>query len=252
MTCGIARGLLVGAALLMPFILSSVASRAEAAQSCIDVALVLAVDSSASISLGEYRLQQQGIAAAFRDEHVLKAVAQAGRVAVSVVFWGSEGQPKPQSAWVMLDGKHAGEQFARIVESMPREVTGDTGLASGLMTSVMKLVSLDVCSVRKIINVSGDGEETSAVRGKRRLATPRQVRDFAETLKVEINALAISNKQPRLAHYYTSNVITGPDAFVMEVRNYAGFSEALRRKLIREISPRVVSSLAFTSPFRMP
>lgn len=243
MTSGLAKVLLVGAALLAPVILSGVSPRAEAARSCIDVALVLAVDSSASVSPGEYRLQQQGIAAAFRNDSVVHAMAQAGRVAVSVVFWGSEGQTKPQSAWVMIDGKQSAEQFARIVESMPRQVTGDTGLASGLMTAVAKLASLESCSLRKIVNVSGDGEETRALRGESRSAAPKQVRDLAEKLKVEINALAISNKQPGLARYYTDNVITGPDAFVMEVHNYAGFSEALRRKLIREISPRVVSQL---------
>ena len=30
----------------------------------------------------------------------------------------------------------------------------------------------------------------------------------------------------------------------MEVRDYHGYADALRRKLIREISPRVVSELA--------
>jgi len=200
MTSWIVRALLLGAALMVPVIAFNFTPKAEAAQPCIDVALVLAVDSSASVSPGEYLLQQQGIVAAFRNDSVLNAMAMAGRVAVSVVFWGSEGQAKPQSAWVMIDGKQAAEQFARIVESMPRQVTGDTGLASGLMTSVAKLQSLDSCTVRRIINVSGDGEETRAVRGTRRVSFPKQVRDLAEALKVEINALAISNK-PSLAQY---------------------------------------------------
>lgn len=250
MTRGIAKVLLAGAALLVPVLLSNAVPKAEAAKSCIDVALVLAVDSSASVSPGEYRLQQEGIASAFRDKGVLDAIAQAGRVAVSVVFWGSEGLPKPQSRWIMIDSVDAAEQFARTVESMPREVTGDTGLGAGLMTSISKLQALDVCSVRKIINVSGDGEETRALRGKRRYAPPPMVRDLAETLKVEINALAISNEQPDLAQYYTSNVITGPDAFVMAVSDYRGFGDALRRKLIREISPRVVSELPITTATR--
>ena len=89
-----------------------------------------------------------------------------------------------------------------------------------------------------------NGEDTRVVRGKRRAAPAPQARDLAQKLDVEINALAISNEQPDLAQYYTHNVITGPDAFVMDVRDYAGFSEALRRKLIREITPRVVAQLS--------
>jgi hypothetical protein len=47
---------------------------------------------------------------------------------------------------------------------------------------------------------------------------------------------------PDLAAYYASNVITGPGAFVMNVSDYAGFATALRRKLIREISPQAVAA----------
>lgn len=220
------------------------AHRAHAAQDCADVALVLAVDSSASVSAGEFRLQKDGIARAIRDPSVLDAVSRAGKVMVSVVFWGSEDLPKPQSNWTVIDGPVSAGQFARTVENMPRRVTGDTGLGAGILAALEKLESSSVCSVRKIINVSGDGKETRAVRGKRRSWPPQQVRDMAQSLRVEINALAISNEQQDLADYYSANVITGPDAFVMQVGDYAGFAAALQRKLIREISPRVMSELS--------
>lgn len=252
MAHGITKLLLVGATVLMPMFLAPQSPPAKASTACVDVALVLAVDSSTSVSPGEYRLQQEGIAAAFRAPDVVDAMRQAGRVAVSVVFWGSETLAKPQSDWfVIADGADA-EDFARTVGSMPRKVTGDTGLGAGLMASLAKLESLDICSVRKIINVSGDGEETRALRGKRRFAPPPQVRDLAESRNVEINALAISNEEKGLAQYFTSNVITGPDAFVMEAANYADFAQALQRKLIREISPRVVSDLAVRPATRTP
>jgi hypothetical protein len=252
MAIAVPKSVLLGAALLAGAVASDMPGKAVAGTSCLDVALVLAVDSSASVSPGEYRLQQEGIASAFRDRGVLDAIRQAGRVAVSVVFWGSEGLPKPQSRWVTIGGKDDAEQFARTVESMPRQVTGDTGLGAGLLAALTKLQSLDVCSIRKIINVSGDGEETRAVRGKRRFAPPPQVRDLAESRRVEINALAISNEQKDLADYYSANVITGPDAFVMQAATYGDFAQALERKLIREISPRVVSQLPGTPALAMP
>lgn len=210
---------------------------------CLDVALVLAVDSSASVSAGEFRLQTQGIATAFRDPAVLHAISQAGRVAAAVVFWGAAQQPKPQTAWMLVDGAAAAETFARTVEAMHRRVTGDTGLGAGLMASLAKLGTLEQCSLRKIINVSGDGEETRATRGTRRTVTPPAARDLAEAIEVEVNALAISAGNKGLPAYFEANVITGPDAFVMEAADFADFGKALRVKLIREISPRVVSGL---------
>ena len=124
-------------------------TRAVAASPCIDVALVLAVDSSTSVSDEEFDLQRGGIAAAFRDPGVIDAISAAGRVAVSIVFWGSEGLPKPQSGWLLVDGKEGAEDFARTVEAMPRLVTGDTGLGAGLQASLAKFASLPACSIRR-------------------------------------------------------------------------------------------------------
>lgn len=225
---------------IMPLMAGS-ASSADLASECLDVALVLAVDASASVSRDEFAFQQKGIAEAFRDPAVLDAIAQAGRVAVAVIFWGSEGLPKPQSGWAAVHYPDGAERFARRVESMPRLVTGDTGLGAGMMAALEEFAKLENCAHRKVINVSGDGEETRVFRRKRVSPAPTQVRSIAESKHVEINALAISNEETGLADYYASNVITGPDAFVMQVSTYEDFSYALRRKLIREISPRAVS-----------
>jgi len=222
--------------------------RAEAPQACLDVALVLAVDTSGSVSPGEYRLQRDGIAAAFRDPAVIAAMAQAGRVAVSVLFWGSEREAKPQSGWVVVADGEGAERFARLVEAMPRQVSGDTGLGAGLVAAVGKLAGLQGCALRRIVNVSGDGEETRALRGQHRLVLPPEARDLAEAGDVEVNALAIESDEPGLSDYFEANVITGPGAFVMRAQGYRDFAAALRRKLIREISPRVVSQLPFPVP----
>ena len=211
------------------------------ARECLDVAVVLTVDASASVSKSEFALQQQGIAAAFRDPEVLDAIAAAGRVAVSIIFWGSENLPKPQSDWILLDNAAAAENFAQNVESMPRQVTGDTGLGAGLLAALQKLEGLENCAIRKVVNVSGDGEETRVYRRMRLSPAPPQVKAMAELTNVQINALAISNEERGLADYYAANVITGPDAFVMEVTRYEDYSRAIRRKLVREIAPRVVS-----------
>ena len=60
----------------------------------------------------------------------------------------------------------------------------------------------------------------------------------------QVNALAIESDEPGLSDYFEANVITGPGAFVMRAQGYRDFAAALRRKLIREISPREMSQLA--------
>jgi hypothetical protein len=164
---------------------------------------------------------------------------------VSIIFWGSEGLSKPQSHWVYIKDAAAAESFARIVEAMPRAVTGDTGLGAGLLAAVRKFESLGQCAIRKVVNVSGDGEENRVFRRQRNSPAPVQVRDLAEFSEVEINALAIVNEEKDLADYYASNVITGPDAFVMEVTQCEDVARAMQRRLIREIGPRVVSGRPF-------
>ena len=43
------------------------------------------------------------------------------------------------------------------------------------------------------------------------------------------------------AGYYKRKVITGPGAFVMEIADYEDYAEALKTKLIREITPNIIS-----------
>ena len=69
---------------------------------------------------------------------------------------------------------------------------------------------------------------------------------------MEINALAIVADSRNLPTYFEVNVITGPDAFVMEAADFADFADALQRKLAREISPRVVSGLSGPFVRRIP
>ena len=96
--------------LLLSVVLWALAGQSSAAHAdCVDVALVLTVDSSASVSAEEFALQQNGIAGAFRSPEVQDAVRMAGRVAVSIIIWGSEGQVRPQSGWMLLDGEEGAE-----------------------------------------------------------------------------------------------------------------------------------------------
>jgi hypothetical protein len=136
----------------------------HAEQRCFDVALVLSIDASMSISDEEYRLQILGIASALRSPEVLDALDQAGDVAMAAVVWSSTGIQKSETDWSIITSVEAADLFAMNLEGLPRPMLGDTGLASGLLAALEKYLSLKLCSLRKVINVSGDGEETLAAR----------------------------------------------------------------------------------------
>jgi hypothetical protein len=218
----------------------NLAASPVAAQTCNDVALVLAVDGSSSIDAGEYGFQQRAIASALRDPTVLNAMRSAGSVAVAVVFWGDAELPVQETPSVVIRSAADAERLAAIVESMPRKVLGNTGLSAGIAAALGKLETMG-CAHRSIINVSGDGKVS--IEPRRRKVYPHlpQARSMAEAQGVTINALTISNEVPDLAEYFEKNVITGPGAFVMNVNGYDDFADSLRRKLVREIGPQAIS-----------
>ncbi len=76
------------------------ANDALAEQARVDLALVLAIDISSSISFEEHRLQLDGYAGAFRDSTILDAIADGGNgvIAVTVLEWADTRSPLQASA----------------------------------------------------------------------------------------------------------------------------------------------------------
>src|SRR4051794_252414 len=67
----------------------------------VDVALVLSVDASGSIDTEEFALQRDGIAGAVTDGEVLGAIkgGRHGRIAITLVEWGSPGAAAQVVDW---------------------------------------------------------------------------------------------------------------------------------------------------------
>ena len=82
----------------------------------------------------------------------------------------------------------------------------------------------------------GMGESSQPLPRARRTPVPLPVaRARAVDLGVTVNGLAITRDAPDLSDYYRDNLIAGEGAFVMQVDNFNDFSDAIRRKLQREI-----------------
>ncbi|MCR9220558.1 MAG: DUF1194 domain-containing protein [Alphaproteobacteria bacterium] len=205
-----------------------------AAQERVDLELVLAVDASYSIDNREFRLQMDGIAAAFRDPEVQAAIASGpiGAIAVALVVWAEPTIPKDPGPWMALRGPADAEAFAASVERFPRRVSGGTGIGSGVAFAARWMGRNGYEGTRKVIDVSGDGRETPA---REFVVQLPQARAMADALGVTINGLAILNEDTKLDGWYREHVITGFGAFVMSAATLDHFAEAMRRKLIREI-----------------
>lgn len=231
MTCRV-LGLLAS---LLAFGLASQSVRAEE----VDLELVLAVDASGSVDETEYQLQIQGIAEAFRDEAVQSAVASGpqGRIAVALVIWADATQRPDESDWFVVGDRPSANAFADAVTQFPRRVEGGTGIGSAISFSVRLIGSNRFIAPRRVVDVSGDGVETPA-REDLTILLP-QARLTAAANDVVVNGLAIVNEVRDLDEYYRQNVIIGHDSFVMRSQSYEDFRDAIRSKLLREISARI-------------
>lgn len=194
----------------------------------VDLALVLAVDVSASVDYDEFALMLGGLSAAFLDSDVIAAATggRQGAVAVAALFW-SEAQ-EVALPWRRLADAAEGARIAEALLVAPRlPRAGATALGDGLVAALTLLGRCPAPATRLAIDVSGDG---AGNRG--RASGP--VRDVAVASGVVINGLAVVNEEPDLLAHYAAEVIGGPGSFVMECADYTDFAEAIGRKLVRE------------------
>lgn len=210
----------------------AVASSSASAQSKlgVDLELVLAVDSSGSVSFGEFQLQAVGIARALRDPEVIEAIQTwtPKGVAVSVVHWSGRGQQLVAVDWTRIGDRASAEALATRIEAMGRSLIGETAIGNLLRFAIDHMERGPFHGVRRIVDVSGDGMSNAG-------DAPEPIRDAATAGGITINGLAILNDDRTLDLYYADHVIGGPGAFVMTAQDYRDFARAMRFKLLQEI-----------------
>lgn len=200
----------------------------------VDLALVLAVDCSSSVDAGDYRLQMFGIAQALRNPKVLDAI-QSGenqRIAFALVQWSTRKSQYIIIKWRLLATQDDLFQTARDIESAERQwQIGGTGLASAIDFCAALIAKLTVDAARKVIDISGDGEENDD-------GDVAFARSAAIAQGISINGLPILDGSRTIEAYYRYRVIGGPGSFLMPAANSAAFGEAMEQKLLREIGPQ--------------
>ena len=209
----------------------------------VDLLLVLAADISRSVDEVKFQLQRSGYAAAFSDSRVIEAIraGRSGRIAVAFVEWSGVSSQKIVIDWTVISNDDTGREFGdRIIEA-PRAFANSTSISAGIEFAMTQLDRAPYETLRRVIDVSGDGDNNSG----RDVTTAR-----AEAIAkgVTINGLVILTEPPShsysshtnppggLANYYRNNVIGGPGAFVMVAENFNSFGNVLVKKLITELA----------------
>jgi hypothetical protein len=214
-------------------LLALLAVPAQAQDTPVAVELVLALDASASVDKREFALQVEGLAAAFRDPDVQRAVEdlQPLGAAIAVVQWGGPGETHVVLPFTQLnsgrDSKAFGFRMALIHRFMWASVTS---IATGISDSAALIETNEFDGQRKVIDVAGDGEDN----GEADLEAARQA---AHARGIVINGLPIMADSPELAAYYKQRVVIGTDSFVEPARDFEDYARAIRIKLLKELRP---------------
>jgi hypothetical protein len=197
----------------------------------VDLALVIAVDVSSSVSTERWELQKEGYVAAFRSREVIDAIMASGptsSIAVTFVEWSGQTEQRQVIGWTILGDPDSAGTFASAVSNAPRVFSGLTSVSGAIDFSMQLLQDTPFRATRKVIDVSGDGSSND---GRSAITA----RDDAANKNITVNGLPILADEKNLDGYYRDQVIGGPGAFVVVAQDYKSFASAIIKKLILEI-----------------
>jgi len=199
---------------------------ASIAAAC-ETALILTIDVSNSVDPAEYRLQSHGLADALLDPEIIEAMVQ-GSVAVSVIQWSGADKQEVSIPWTRVRTALDVERLSQQARLLPRAfVLSDTAPAEAIYFSLRQFADVADCK-RKVIDVSGDGTPNAG-------RDPRVARQAAERAGVTINGIAIESMGLAITGFYRNAIITR-NGFVITARTHREYPDAIRRKIIRELS----------------
>lgn len=220
--------MLVAAAVFCGMVFAGHSSAAAQA----DLALVMAVDVSASVNDERFTLQRDGVAKGLESEAVFAAIMAGAHqtIELAIVEWSEEQHVLVD--WTIIRNR---ADLKAVVEALR---TGDrprvgwkTSVGDGIAKAVALFDSAPLEADRKVIDVSGDGAQNCG-----HLAAER-ARDTAVAQDITINGLPItSGEEPDVDHWYREHVIGGAGSFMIVATGHENFSDAMRMKLSLEVA----------------
>jgi Ca-activated chloride channel family protein len=221
---GAAEGFGVWMAALLFVLLKALSAQAAS------LALVLAVDVSASVTPESYVLQRDGIARAFENATLVQAIsALPDGIEVLVLEWSDPDKIEVTVGWTRVADRDSAAAFSTAVRATRRTSSGLTAIGPALLAAAAAFEKLPEPAQQRVIDLSGDGMANFGV-------SPIIARDRIVAAGISINGLAILTQEPWLEGYYRSNVIGGSGSFVMVAQDFRSFADAVTRKLVMEVA----------------
>ena len=212
---------------------------AARAAETVDIALVLAVDVSLSMSPAELEIQRHGYAAALTDDQVLDAIASGmhGKVAITYFEWAGVRTQRVIVPWAVIASREDAERVASQLTAAPSASARRTSISGAIDFSLDLFAESDFRGFKRVIDISGDGPNNQGppVDGSRDRAIANGI--IINGLPLMTNGgFASAYDVADLDDYYTNCVIGGPGAFMIPVNSWDQFPEAVRRKLVLELA----------------
>jgi len=206
--------------------------RAGAAAAQADVALVLAVDVSGSVSDDRFRLQREGIARALDSDAFAATLASGahGLVEIAVVEWAEE--QAVIVPWTVVRNRQDLAALAHRLRFAPRSwVHTRTDPSGGIAAAARLFADPPLQPERRVIDVSGDGVQNAGE------IPTTEARNAAVAGGVTINGLPItSGDDPHVDEWYRANVVGGPGNFMIVADGFEAFADAFQQKLTTEVA----------------
>lgn len=224
-------------------ILAGACLAAGPAEAC-RLALVLAMDVSSSVDAAEDRLQRSGLAAALVAPDVQAAFfVSPDPVALMIFEWSGRYNQADLAGWTLINAPADLVRLSDAIATSKRSHNDfPTAMGYALGHAAVQLADAPACRF-KTIDVSGDGENNDGFGPKEAYAA------FALD-DVTVNGLVINagefEAETELIPYYRDHVIKGPGAFIEIANGFDDFENAMKRKLIRELSAMIIGQVTIT------
>lgn len=203
---------------------------APAARAC-ELALVLAVDVSGSVSPEEYRIQMDGLAAGLRDGVVTDALV-AAKAEVMLVQWTGSNRQDTSIPWQSIASPEDVVALAHRIETVPRVWKNYSTAIGEALEYSMSAFTLTTACRRRVIDVSGDGRSNEGL-------LPEVMHADLRRAGITVNALVIETDDTDLTGYFQRHVIVGAGAFVMTANGFEEYPDRIRKKLVRETGKKL-------------
>lgn len=205
------------------------------------LALLLALDVSSSVDPAEDRLQRGGVVAALTAPEVVEAFFATDQpVALAVYEWSGRYQHDVLLDWTIIDSHLRLIEAAETVAASVRgHANYPTAMGYALGRGARLFDAAPEC-LRKTLDMAGDGQNNDGFG-------PQVAYRAFPFDDITVNGLVVNGAdfegEVGLIAYYRAEVLHGPGAFLEIANGFADYERAMRRKLVRELSPKVIGGL---------